>query len=390
MAVKGRRSRQQKSVIIRKHEIVEGSRHGGAWKVAYADFVTAMMAFFLLMWLLNATTEDQRRGLADYFSPANVLSHNSSGSGQPFGGHTAFDDGALVSDRGKVDVTYGKQPVIDQTEDGNDPVHDDYHRARSGDGVGIGPVHDDQDADDNPDPNAKGQKGNRNVPGPGGPGTRTQPGAPAAQGAAQQGTAQAAASSADVSPIAAPSATRAAQEQAAVAAATGPAAQEQAAFQNAAEQIRQAVQSDPALAEIAKQIKVDMTPAGMRVQIMDALKLPMFATGSARPNDRVKLLLQKVLPILIKLKGPISIAGYTDAQPYPGPDRTNWELSADRANATRRMLVEGGFPEARIQSVVGHADHDLLLPNDPFAAANRRIAILVMRQTSPSAAAPKP
>ena len=92
--------RVKSTIIIRKEEVVEGEAHGGSWKVAYADFVTAMMAFFLLMWLLNATTEDQRKGLADYFSPNNVMSHDSSGTGQPFGGTTAFNEGAMVSDRG--------------------------------------------------------------------------------------------------------------------------------------------------------------------------------------------------------------------------------------------------------------------------------------------------
>src|SRR3984957_18349788 len=102
------------AVIIRTHETADGAgHHGGAWKVAYADFVTAMMAFFLLMWLLNATTEDQRKGLADYFSPSNLMSHASSGTGEPFGGHTAFEDGALVSDRGSVDITDGKRPSPD-------------------------------------------------------------------------------------------------------------------------------------------------------------------------------------------------------------------------------------------------------------------------------------
>src|SRR5579863_795815 len=101
------------AVIIRKNEIIQGGgHHGGAWKVAYADFVTAMMAFFLLMWLLNATTEDQRKGLADYFSPSNLLSHASSGTGEPFGGHTAFAEGALVSDRGAAQVVVGKRPVV--------------------------------------------------------------------------------------------------------------------------------------------------------------------------------------------------------------------------------------------------------------------------------------
>src|SRR5215472_5615336 len=87
-------------ILIRKEEVVEGEAHGGSWKVAYADFVTAMMAFFLLMWLLNATTEEQRKGLADYFSPNAVLSRSSSGTGMPFGGRTAFSQGAMVSDLG--------------------------------------------------------------------------------------------------------------------------------------------------------------------------------------------------------------------------------------------------------------------------------------------------
>src|ERR1700757_2224147 len=130
-------------ILIRKEEVVEGEAHGGSWKVAYADFVTAMMAFFLLMWLLNATTEDQRKGLADYFSPNNVMSHNSSGTGQPFGGHTAFDEGAMVSDRGAVQVTVGKRPVVDRTEDGEDPVYTDTHRAKAGDGQGAGPIPED-------------------------------------------------------------------------------------------------------------------------------------------------------------------------------------------------------------------------------------------------------
>src|ERR1700691_5514918 len=108
----GKKNAKGGSVIVKKYEIVEGGHHGGAWKVAYADFVTAMMAIFLLMWLLNATTEDQRKGLADYFSPNNVLSHASSGTGDSFGGHTAFDQGALVSDRGSVEIADGKRPVV--------------------------------------------------------------------------------------------------------------------------------------------------------------------------------------------------------------------------------------------------------------------------------------
>jgi chemotaxis protein MotB len=353
MAGKRDKKGSKGGVIVKKYEIVEGGHHGGAWKVAYADFVTAMMAFFLLMWLLNATTEDQRKGLADYFSPNNLMSHASSGTGQPFGGHTAFDEGALVSDRGSVQITSGKRPVIERTEEGDDPVYADTHRARSGDGLGAGPMADDQDADDVAGDKPLGQKGTRPAPGPGGPSDVLREGQPDARTI----------TAADV-----------VAEQA---------RQEKAAFEQAAEQIKAAVQADPALADLAKQLTIDMTPDGLRIQILDEVKLPMFPTGSSTPNDRARLLLQKVVPVLMKLSEPISIAGHTDAAPFPGHDRTNWELSAERANATRRLLVDDGLPEARIKSVIGDADRDPLLPADPLAAANRRIAILVQRQAAP-------
>ncbi|MDE2007767.1 MAG: flagellar motor protein MotB, partial [Rhodospirillales bacterium] len=121
-------------IIIKREEGGGAGHHGGAWKVAYADFVTAMMAFFLVMWLINATTEDQRKGLADYFSPTNLLSHNSSGTGKPFGGETAFSNGAMVSDKGAVEVTVGLHPVLDN------PIsrrHSPSHRPPRG-GAGAG------------------------------------------------------------------------------------------------------------------------------------------------------------------------------------------------------------------------------------------------------------
>ena len=105
----------------------------------------------------------------------------------------------------------------------------------------------------------------------------------------------------------------------------------------------------------------------------------MFALGSSEMAERARLLLAKMAPALMKLSEPISIAGHTDAAPYRGGGKSNWELSAERANATRRLLVEAGLPEGRIRSVTGNADRDLLLPADPLAAENRRIAILVLR-----------
>ncbi len=359
MAGKADKKGSKGGVIVKKYEIVEGGHHGGAWKVAYADFVTAMMAFFLLMWLLNATTEDQRKGLADYFSPNNLMSHASSGTGDPFGGHTAFDKGALVSDQGTMQITTGKRPVVDQTEDGDDPVSTDFHRTKSGQGVGQGPMAEDQEIED-ADDKLLGQKGKRAAPGPGGPSEVLREGQP------DMGTGNAAAAAAEKARV------------------------EKVAFEQAAEQIREAVHADPVLADLAKQLAIDMTPDGMRIQILDEVQLPMFPTGSATPNDRARLLMQKVVPVLMKLNKPISIAGHTDAAPFPGPGRTNWELSAERANATRRLLVDGGFPEMRVQSVTGKADRDPLLPSDPLAAANRRIAILVLRETPAAPATPVP
>jgi chemotaxis protein MotB len=323
----GKKADRKGSVIIKRNEIVEGGHHGGAWKVAYADFVTAMMAFFLLMWLLNATTEDQRKGLADYFSPSNLMSHNSSGTGQPFGGHTAFDDGALVSDRGAEQITVGKRPVITNTAEGDAEVFTDAQGYR-------------------PEVASTRQGGNSDDE-------------LAANG---DRTGRAPATEAEI---------RAEKER-----------QEKDMLEKAAEQIRQAVRDDPTLAEIARQLSIDMTPEGLRIQIMDEVKLPMFATGSSTPNDRARALLQKVIPVLGRLPEAISIAGHTDAAPFPGPDRTNWELSTERANATRRLLVDGGLKESRIRTVTGHADKDPLLPAEPLAAANRRIAIVVLRDSS--------
>jgi chemotaxis protein MotB len=361
----------QPIVVIKKEEVVEGVAHGGAWKVAYADFVTAMMAFFLLMWLLNATTEDQRKGLADYFSPSSQLSHASSGTGDPFGGHTAFDQGALVSDRGAVQAVDGNRPTpIDPA----DPDAQPYAPERPGA---------DDEQDQGPSPQV--------APPIPAPVTAATPPAAMTAAAAASAKADAELPAETALPRLAPSAAAAVTQPRAPTEAEMRAAQERqekAEFDQAAQQIRDAVRGDPALADLARQLAIDITPEGLRIQILDEEHRPMFALGSAAPNDRAMLLLQKVTPVLAKLPQGISIAGHTDSAPFPGPDRTNWELSAERANATRRLLVEGGLPDSRIRSVTGNADRDPLLPADPLAAANRRIAIVVLRAARPAEAPP--
>jgi outer membrane protein OmpA-like peptidoglycan-associated protein len=169
---------------------------------------------------------------------------------------------------------------------------------------------------------------------------------------------------------------------------------ERAAFERAAAELRWAVRDDPDLSDLARQLVVEQVPEGLRIQILDAAGQPMFATGGAVPNERARLLLQKVAQVTARLPNALAIAGHTDALPFRVGDGRygNWELSADRANAARRLLLEGGIAEARLQSVTGHADRTPLLPAEPSAAANRRVAITLLRQApapdAPAAAAP--
>ncbi len=353
MSAKGKKG-EGGSIIIRKEEIVEGGHHGGAWKVAYADFVTAMMAFFLLMWLLNATSEEQRRGLADYFTPNNLMSAGHSGNGQPFGGRTPFEDGTMVSDRGTKSIQPGKQssqvtpiddPDSEQAPDEADPADTAGSRAR-------------------PAGQANAAFRTDGAKAPGGGQAAAQAQTPAdGQYLANSATARDPASN----PID-EAAFRAEQER-----------RERAAFERAAAQIRDAVQADPALAELSRQLRIDMTQEGLRIQIIDEDRQPMFATGSATVNERAKLLLQKIAPVLARLPEDVAISGHTDAAPFRGEGRSNWELSAERANATRRLLVEHGLGETRFRRVTGAADRDPLVPEDPLASANRRVAITVLK-----------
>jgi chemotaxis protein MotB len=310
--------------IIRREEVVEGGHHGGAWKVAYADFVTAMMAFFLLMWLLNATTEAQRRGIADYFSPTVSVTNTHSGSGLPLAGKSPFEDGEAVSDRGAIAVMNANAPPVDIEDDGSDTPAVKTVHAEAGQGVGAG-------------------------------------GQVSAAGPAQGGPAGAA----ELRKVEAARRT------------------EQAQFAKAAADMQKAIAADPDLAPIARQLSIDLTPEGLRVQIRDSDGLPMFDSGSAEPNARAMAVLKRLTPMLQSLHEPISIGGYTDATPYAGVGRTNWDLSADRANATRRVLTGFGLPDSRIRDVTGHGDRDLLVPADPRAANNRRIALLLVR-TAPA------
>ncbi len=298
-------------IVKRAKKGDHGGHHGGAWKVAYADFVTAMMAFFLLLWLLNATTEEQKRGISDYFSPASV-SHSQSGAGGMLGGRAISTPGAQISGTATPSLNIPLTPSEGASE------HDG--------------------ADD-----------------------------------------AAAASARD-----APETRKPVDEDEA---AKLLAKKEEERFAAAEQELRQAIQKSPELKAMQKNILIDRTPQGLRIQLVDQEGKPMFPLGSADVPARTQGLLDEISKIVGKLPNRISITGHTDATPFRGARKGygNWELSSDRALASRRVLVEGGLDPSRVAMVVGRAAEDPLLPEDPNSPRNRRISIVLLRQAGPNA-----
>jgi chemotaxis protein MotB len=158
-------------------------------------------------------------------------------------------------------------------------------------------------------------------------------------------------------------------------------AREQEALEEAADALRAAFLGDPQLAELARQVLVEIVPEGLRIQLLESDGTPMFATGGSQPTERVRQMIREVARTAARLPNPVTVTGHTDSAPFRGPGRSNWELSAERANAARRLLVDSGVAEARLRGVTGMADREPLLPGQPMAAGNRRVAITLLRQT---------
>lgn len=277
-------SKKLQPIIVKKIKKGGHAHHGGAWKIAYADFVTAMMAFFLLMWLLGSTTEGDKKGIADYFqSPLRVaLQAGGSGSG----------DSSHVLKGGGQDLTRTTGQV------------------KRGD-------------------------------------------------------------------IAAPKATvnlQALKEEQVRA--------ERARLEELKQKVEQKIGANAKLAPLASQIRLDMTRDGLRIQIVDEQNRPMFDSGSAEVKPYMRELLREIGAVLAEVPNRLTLEGHTDAHPFSGGDRgySNWELSADRANASRRELILGGLPDHRILRVQGLASSTLFVNDEPLNAQNRRISIIVMNR----------
>ncbi len=356
-------------IIIKRVKKVEGGGHGGAWKVAYADFVTAMMAFFLLLWLLNATSEAQKQGIADYFDPVSI-SETTSGAGGVMGGQNISQDGNR-NDSGSPAIMSrieSDSQTSDQQE--SDSTMPATSSAQSPDG-------------------SQSQQSNGGsassaiatpLPGTTNAQSNTQ------QGSGVTGTGTGQGGSANPRPVDAlgqqtppPGAPSAQADARARAEAQGKA--EEKRFAETAQALRQALQSSPELQAVASQVLVDEAPEGMRIQLVDGQNQPMFQSGSSRMSDQMVTLLTKIAGIIARLPNQISIAGHTDAAPYrTTTGYTNWELSADRANSSRRVLTEAGVRPNRIYQVSGKASSEPLNPDNPLDPANRRITITLLRE----------
>ncbi|MBI1275237.1 flagellar motor protein MotB [bacterium] len=271
----------ERPIIIKKIKKGGHGHHGGAWKVAYADFVTAMMAFFLLLWLLSATTEEQKKGIADYFTPTIGVA-GEKGIGIE-GGKTPTEDGTSKSDMTPPGVVFGAPPTGPIVKDPEE-VKKDYEA-------------------------------------------------------------------------------------------------ESEAMKELETQLKNAISKDPGLGKFQDNLLIEQTPEGLRIQLVDQDKKPMFEAGSYILTSDAKEILKVLSPVLQQMPNRVSISGHTDSSNY-GVNKayTNWELSADRANATRRFLMNLNMPTNKIVVVSGKADMEPLLPNDRANPRNRRISLVLLHK----------
>ncbi|WBH15641.1 flagellar motor protein MotB [Sphingomonas radiodurans] len=293
MAARAPHGNNQPPKIIVKKIYIEGhgGHHGGAWKVAYADFVTAMMAFFLLMWLLGATTEKQRKGIADYFAPT-ILNTKSLGVGG-----SGLMGGQSVTSSQKTG-----------TFDGNSRMPTIVSRTDGSGGPDMG----------------TGKKGSLRSP-------------------------------------------------------TAIAAEDRKNFAKLKAKVEQQLQERKGLAALAKHIRFTMTPAGMRIDLVDDANYSMFSLGTTALESGASSLIGMVAEGIRPTQNPIMIRGHTDSLPFGDPRAmNNWMLATGRAETTRRRLAQGGIPENRFHRIEGVADREPMITADPMDPRNRRVAITLL------------
>ncbi len=285
-------TKERPIIIVKRKRGGEGGHHGGAWKVAYADFVTALMAFFLVMWLVTAVSKDQRAAIFEYFKNPSMESGKSvkaaPGQAGPGGASTSPIDlgGGLDAPKSNpVNADGLGQPVNSQVTE--DQVKNLANEA------------------------------------------------------------------------------------------------EKRQLESLMDELKEAIDKSQALQPFKDQLLLDITPEGLRIQIVDKQNRPMFDLGGTRLKDYTTNILHEVAKYLNTVPNRISLSGHTDAKPYTGVrGYSNWELSADRANAARRALLDGGLKADKIARVVGLASSVLFDRQNPYNPINRRISIIVMTKTA--------
>jgi chemotaxis protein MotB len=297
-------SHKEEPIIIKKKKGHGGhGHHGGAWKVAYADFVTAMMAFFIVMWILGQS-EPVKEAVARYFS--NTQEYN-----------------IFEGTRGDVFVDLGMQPS----------------KLGQGKGIEKGKGSGDDKAEIKGEDDEKHEFtfwiDNKDS-------TLVKPSAEAKQDSIK-------------------------------------AAEKVNKTSSVIEEFVQKLQvQTPELEKILKSITIEMTKEGLKIELMETSENVFFKIGSAELTKEAKIILKELAKEIGKLPNPVEIEGHTDSRQYgSGAVYTNWELSADRANSTRRFLQNNGFWDGQVAQVTGYADRKLKTPDNPFDVHNRRIAILV-------------
>lgn len=328
--------------IFKKIEVIEGGgHHGGGWKVAYADFMTAMMAFFLLMWILASSDEQKLRGIAEYFTNATLPG----GSGV-LDGATLGPPGTLTASNGSIVARGSQLGAMDDPSPTQWEVRDVTETSNPDEKV-LGNKQGDHENPASADASEKIQKA-----GPDG----------------DSGTASGQSAEIDIKaehPI------------------------DDMKFKELQNDILQAMQQNPDLDPLVENVIFEQTPEGLHIQIIDQEGKPMFHSGRAEMAGATETLIGNLGKSLSQLPNRIILSGHTDAVPFANNDTyDNWDLSSDRANATRRVFEASGVDRNRIIRVSGMADTQLLKPENPEDPSNRRISIMVQYRTEDQADAP--
>jgi len=407
VAEAGEEHRQEIIIVRRGHDHDEG-HHGGVWKIAFADFMTAMMCFFLVMWLINAANEQTKAAVASYFNPVKLIDRNSSKKGLEDLGDGPNAAGMAPEEQAVPQAKAGEEGKGDSKETAEQEVTDENRSE----------THSDQHLFANPyavlaeiaeetgvlqNVSAKGDGGAQTSgPSTGASGGQAyrDPFAPdfwteqmvakgdTAQGVKSSGADLAATPEMPAPPVAQAPADAApleplTKEKAEEAVAPSETSQHQEdrpgdAAAKAADDIREklAAALGPE-SKLAEGLTVVAGKDGVTISVTDQFDFGMFEVGSAVPRRDMVIAMERIGRILAEQKGALTIAGHTDARPFRSEDYDNWRLSTARAHSAYYMLVRGGLDENRIKTVAGHAARELKDRTDPLAASNRRIEILL-------------